>query len=159
MGRLFDAVSSLVSIRDTVNYEGQAAVELEMTADPGEREEYPFEIRAKKGTLEIDPMEMVRGIVQDLLRGLSASRISGKFHRSAARLVIETCKRISSQTGLGRVVLSGGVFQNVLLLAMVPEGLTGSGFEVYTHHLVPANDGGISLGKAVIAHMRSFQCV
>jgi hydrogenase maturation protein HypF len=159
MGRLFDAVSSLVSLRDAVNYEGQAAVELEMTADPKAEEEYPFEIRTTEAALVIDLMEMVRGIVQDLLQGVSPSRISGKFHRTAARLVVETCERIRSQTGLGRVVLSGGVFQNILLLAMVSEGLARRGFQVYTHHLAPANDGGISLGQAVIAHMRCFQCV
>jgi hydrogenase maturation protein HypF len=130
-----------------------------MTADPKEEEEYPFEIRTTEAALVIDLMEMVRGIVQDLLHGLSPSRISGKFHRTAARLVVETCERIRSQTGLGRVVLSGGVFQNILLLAMVSEGLTRRGFQVYTHHLAPANDGGISLGQAVIAHMRCFQCV
>jgi hydrogenase maturation protein HypF len=159
MGRLFDAVSSLLSVRDTVNYEGQAAIELEMIADPEEKEPYPFEILEKEKPLVIDPMEMVRGIVQDLIRHHSPSRISGKFHRTMARLVVETCRRIRSNSGLDRVVLSGGVFQNALLLALVFDGLRDNGFEVYTHHLVPANDGGISLGQAVIAHMRCFQCV
>jgi len=159
MGRLFDAVSSLLSVRDTVNYEGQAAVELEMIADPEEKEPYPFEILEKEKPLVIDPMEMVRGIVRDLIRHHSPSRISGKFHRTMARLVVETCRRIRSDSGLDRVVLSGGVFQNALLLSLVFDGLRDKGFEVYTHHLVPANDGGISLGQAVIAHMRCFQCV
>jgi hydrogenase maturation protein HypF len=159
MGRLFDAVSSLLSLRDTVNYEGQAAIELEMKADPEENEEYPFEIQEKKQPMVVDPMEMVRGIVQDLIRGRSPSRISGKFHRTVARLVVETCKRIRLESGLDRVVLSGGVFQNTFLLALVFDGLKEAGFQVYTHHLVPTNDGGISLGQAVIAHMRCFQCV
>jgi hydrogenase maturation protein HypF len=159
MGRLFDAVSSLLSLRDTVNYEGQAAIELEMKADPEENEEYPFEIQEKKQPMVVDPMEMVRGIVQDLIRGRSPSRISGKFHRTVARLVVETCKRIRLESGLDRVVLSGGVFQNTFLLALVFDGLKEAGFQVYTHHLVPTNDGGISLGQAVIAHMRCSQCV
>jgi hydrogenase maturation protein HypF len=102
---------------------------------------------------------MVRGVVQDLTRGYSPSRISGKFHRTVARLVVETCKRIRLESGLDRVVLSGGVFQNTFLLALVFDGLKEAGFQVYTHHLVPTNDGGISLGQAVIAHMRCFQCV
>ena len=159
MGRLFDAVSSLLSIRDTVNYEGQAAIELEMIAAAEGQEEYPFEIEEKKRPMVVNPIETVAGVVQDLIQGHSTSRISGKFHRTMARLVVETCKRIRLESGLDRVVLSGGVFQNTLLLALVFEGLKGAGFEVYTHHLVPTNDGGISLGQAVIAHMRCFQCV
>jgi hydrogenase maturation protein HypF len=159
MGRLFDAVSSLLSVRDTVNYEGQAAAELEMMADPEDQEEYPFEIQEKEQPMVVDPMELVRGVVQDLTRGRSPSRISGKFHRTVARLVVETCRKIQLDSGLDRVVLSGGVFQNILLLAFVVDGLKETGFEVYTHHLVPTNDGGISLGQAVIAHMRCFQCV
>ena len=159
MGRLFDAVSSLLSIRDTVNYEGQAAIELEMIADAEGQEEYPFEIQEKKRPMVVNPIETVAGVVQDSIQGQSTSRISGKFHRTMARLVLETCKRIRSKSGLDRVVLSGGVFQNTLLLALVFEGLKGAGFEVYTHHLVPTNDGGISLGQAVIAHMRCFRCV
>jgi len=75
-----------------------------------------------------------------------------------ARLVIETCKRIRLKEDMDRVVLSGGVFQNTFLLALVFDGLKEAGFEVYTHHLVPTNDGGISLGQVVIAHMRCFQC-
>ncbi|MGE5841226.1 MAG: carbamoyltransferase HypF, partial [Deltaproteobacteria bacterium] len=105
-----------------------------------------------------DPMETVKGIVQDLMSGYPPSFISGKFHRTVARLVVETCRRIRMESGLDRVVLSGGVFQNVLLLELVVQGLKQLGFEVHTHHLVPTNDGGISLGQAVVAHMRCFQC-
>jgi hydrogenase maturation protein HypF len=159
MGRLFDAVSSLLSVRDTVNYEGQAAIELEMMADPEDKEEYPFEIGEKEQPSVVDPARIVRGLVHDLIRGRAPSQISGKFHRTVARLVVEMCRRIRSATGLDRVALSGGVFQNILLLTLVSDGLKEAGFKVYTHHLVPTNDGGISLGQAVIAHMRCFQCV
>jgi hydrogenase maturation protein HypF len=159
MGRLFDAVSSLLSVRDTVNYEGQAAVELEMLATPEDRKEYPFEILEEVRPMVVDPTEMVRGVVQDLILGHSRSRISGKFHRTVARLVVETCRKMRLETRLDRVVLSGGVFQNMLFLTLVSHGLQEAGFEVYTHHLVPTNDGGISLGQAVIAHMRCFSCV
>ena len=154
MGRLFDAVSSLLSIRDEVRYEGQAAIELENIADHGVKEEYPLAIRKDENPMTIDPSEMIRGIVRDLTEGSSSSKISGKFHRTVARLIIETCEAIRSEKRLNRVVLSGGVFQNTLLLSLSTKGLQESGFEVYTHHLVPTNDGGISLGQAVIGHMR-----
>jgi hydrogenase maturation protein HypF len=158
MGRLFDAVSSLLSIRDEVHYEGQAAIELEKIADHGMREVYPFTIRKDEKPITIDPTEIIRGIVRDLTRGMSSSRISGKFHHTIARFIIETCEVIRSKERLSRVVLSGGVFQNILLLSLVTGGLKSSGFDVFTHHLVPTNDGGISLGQAVIAHTRLFQC-
>jgi hydrogenase maturation protein HypF len=159
MGRLFDAVSSLLSVRDEVHYEGQAAIEMEMIADRGGKESYPFQIRQNGISMVIDPAEMIREIVHDLVEGTPSPKISGKFHRTIARLVVETCETIRTHEQLNRVVLSGGVFQNIILLSLVSEGLKRSGFDVYTHHLVPANDGGISLGQAVIAQMRLFRCV
>jgi hydrogenase maturation protein HypF len=106
----------------------------------------------------IDPAQTVRAIVRDLVDGVLPSTISGKFHRTVASLIVETCQAIRSAEGLNRVVLSGGVFQNLLLLSLVQVMLKRSGFDVYTHHLVPTNDGGISLGQAVIGQMRLFQC-
>ena len=156
MGRLFDAASSLLSIRDEVHYEGQAAIELEMIADYGVKEEYPFHIHGDEKPMVINPAEMIRGMVHNLIDGAPSSKISGKFHRTIARIIIETCEAIRCKESLNRVVLSGGVFQNIRLLSLVTEGLKRSGFDVYTHHLVPPNDGGISLGQAVIAHMRLF---
>jgi hydrogenase maturation protein HypF len=158
MGRLFDAVSSLLSIRDEVHYEGQAAIELEMIADQEVNEDYSFQIQKDKRPMVIHPTEIIRGIVRDLAEGMSPSRISGKFHRTIARLIIETCETIRFNERLNRVVLSGGVFQNIFLLSLVTEGLKRLGFEVYTHHLVPTNDGGISLGQAVVCQMRLFKC-
>jgi hydrogenase maturation protein HypF len=158
MGRFFDAISSLLSVRDEVHYEGQAAIELEMIADHEVREVYAFNIQKEESPMVIDPIEMIRGAVLDLTKGISSSKISGKFHRTIASLIIETCGAIRSKERLNRVVLSGGVFQNIFLLSLVTKELKRSGFEVYTHHLVPANDGGISLGQAVIGHMRLFQC-
>jgi hydrogenase maturation protein HypF len=157
MGRLFDAISSLLSIRDEVHYEGQAAIELEMIADPEVRGQYPFHIHQEERPMVINTIEIIRGVVHDLVKNVSASKISGKFHRTVASLIVNTCEVIRAEEGLNRVVLSGGVFQNILLLSFVKKGLKESGFEVYTHHLVPTNDGGISLGQAVIAHMRLFQ--
>ena len=158
MGRFFDAVSSLLSVRDEARYEGQTAIELEMIADHGIKEEYPFHIQKDEKPMVVDSQEMIRGIVRDLIDGAPNSEISGKFHRTIARLIVETCETIRSKEKLNRVVLSGGVFQNIFLLSLVTEGLKRSAFDVYTHHLVPTNDGGISLGQAVIAHMRLFQC-
>jgi hydrogenase maturation protein HypF len=157
MGRLFDAISSLLSIRDEVHYEGQAAIELEMIADQDVTEGYLFHIHHDETPMVISPTDMIRGIVRDLIDGTPSSKISGKFHRTVARSIIETCEIIRSKERLNRVVLSGGVFQNVFLLSLVAEGLRRSGFEIHTHQLVPANDGGISLGQAVIAHMKLFQ--
>jgi hydrogenase maturation protein HypF len=158
MGRLFDAISSLLSIRDEVHYEGQAAIELEMIADHGVKEGYPFHIYKDGKPMVVDPAEMVRGIVHDLIDGAPTSEISGKFHQTISSIVVGTCEAIRSGEKLNRVVLSGGVFQNIFLLSLVTQGLKRSGFDVYTHHRVPTNDGGISLGQAVIAHMRSFEC-
>jgi hydrogenase maturation protein HypF len=157
MGRFFDAISSILSIRDEVRYEGQAAIELEMIADPEGDLEYPFQIDQEEKPMVINPMEIVKGVVHDLIENVSPSKISGKFHRTIAFLILKACEVIRSKEGLNRVALSGGVFQNILLLSLVTKSLKKSGFEVYTHHFVPPNDGGISLGQAVIAHMRLFK--
>ncbi|MBS3905570.1 MAG: carbamoyltransferase HypF [Syntrophaceae bacterium] len=157
MGRLFDAISSLLSIRDEVNYEGQAAIELEMIADREIKETYPFYLFKGEPPFVIDPTEVIRGVVRNLTEGVSNSKISGKFHRTIARMIVETCEALRKEEELNRVVLSGGVFQNILLLFLATRELREAGFEVFTHHLVPTNDGGISLGQAVIGHMRLFQ--
>ena len=154
MGRFFDAISSILSVRDEVHYEGQAAIELEMIADLDVKEEYPFYLEKEERPMLIDPKEIVRGVVRDLVEGVPSSKISGKFHRAIARIIVETCDAIRYEKGLNRVALSGGVFQNISLLSFVTKGLKESGFEVYVHHLVPTNDGGVSLGQAVIAHMK-----
>jgi hydrogenase maturation protein HypF len=156
MGRLFDAISSLLSVRDEVHYEGQAAIELEMIADQEAKAQYPFVLHQDEKPMVVDPKEMIRGIVSDLLDGVPSSEISGKFHQTIARLIVETCKIVRTKESLNRVVLSGGVFQNIFLLSLVTEGLRRWGFDVYVHHLVPTNDGGISLGQAMIAHTRLF---
>ncbi len=154
MGRFFDAISSLLSIRDAVHYEGQAAIELEMIADHGIEEEYSFDIRNDSMPMVIDPGETIRALVRDLEAGVPRPMISGKFHRTMVSLILRTCQAVRSAERLNRVVLSGGVFQNMLLLSLVTRGLRQAGFDVYTHRLIPTNDGGISLGQAVIGHMR-----
>jgi hydrogenase maturation protein HypF len=152
-GRLFDAVAALVGLCDRVTFEGQAAIALEQCADPLERGEYPTHLRGID-LLELPGDELIRGVVDDLRIGHSASRIAARFHNSLAHLVVEACGQLRARTGLGVAALSGGVFQNALLLERVCDGLEGAGFTVLTHSVLPANDGGLSFGQAVVAAAR-----
>jgi len=152
-GRLFDAVAAILGVRDAVNYEGQAAIELEQLAEPGERDEYragidlaaPFQVRGG---------DLVRAAVADLAAGVPREVIAARFHNGVAGLVTDGCLLLRERHGLEVVALSGGVFQNVLLLHRVVRGLRAHGFGVLTHSRVPCNDGGISLGQAVVAAAR-----
>ncbi|MFD1050722.1 carbamoyltransferase HypF, partial [Kibdelosporangium lantanae] len=146
-GRLFDAVAALVGVRESVNYEGQAAVELEQLADPLERGSYPA--RVVDGV--VHGVDLVRAVELDVRGGVEASRIAGRFHNAVADVIVAACSGFREEHGVGVVALSGGVFQNLLLVARAVESLTNHGFEVLTHHRVPTNDGGISLGQAVVA--------
>ena len=170
MGRLFDAVSALIDIRGRIDYEGQAAVELEMAAytchceerdsslTPGtsskisaDNESYPYNITKDNGMKIIKLREPLQAIVEDLKQGSSKARISIRFHNTIARMTSQVCRLIASETGIYQVALSGGVFQNRLLLNKTASLLEKSGFQVFIHRQVPCNDGGISLGQAVIA--------
>jgi len=156
MGRLFDAISALTGIRGEIDYEGQAAVELEMAAHKENRvddkESYPYHIGEDKGTRIVQLVDLLSAVIADLKRGASQGRISVKFHNTVARMVNEMCRLIANETGINHVALSGGVFQNRLLLAKTVNLLEESGFQVFTHRQVPTNDGGVSLGQAVIAN-------
>ena len=154
MGRLFDAVSALAGIRDEIDYEGQAAVELEMAAyneDLKDNQGYPCPIIAKGEMKIVLLADLLTAITEELTRGVSAGKISLKFHNTIARMTAEMCRQLADETGIDRVALSGGVFQNRLLLRKTVKLLEDSGFQVFTHRQVPCNDGGISLGQAVIA--------
>ncbi len=152
MGRLFDAVSSLLGLRDTVNYEGQAAIELEAIADCSCTEKYLFEIEDNGCTIATE--SVIRQVVKDMLDKVSPQTISAKFHLSISHLIASLAHRIRDERHINRVVLSGGVFQNMLLLRHTSRMLKSDGFEVFTHRRVPTNDGGISLGQAMIANAR-----
>jgi hydrogenase maturation protein HypF len=147
MGRLFDAVASLIGVRDVASYEGQAAVELEMMADESQDDGYEFDYSDRL----IRPAPVIRDIVADLVRRVPAPVIAAKFHNAVANLILEVARRIRAERGLRRVALSGGVFQNLLLLNRTIRLLEAADFEVFTHSRVPTNDGGISLGQAVVA--------
>ena len=151
VGRLFDAVASILGVRQRARYEAQAAMELEALVDPDARGTYPVAIRDGVPAV-IDPGPVIRGVVDDLLAGVPTPAIAARFHWTLAAAIVEMCRRIRKATGLERVVLSGGVFQNVTLLAAARSALSRAGFEVRSHRRVPPNDGGIALGQAVVAH-------
>ena len=147
MGRLFDAVSALIGLRQEVSYEAQAAIELESQADQDETGAYQFGLY--EGLL--DPAPVIRSIVSDLSDGVSAQVIAARFHNGVAQAVLEVCNSARAKYGLDRVVLSGGVWQNMLLMRRTVDLLRGDGFETLIHREVPANDGGLALGQAAIA--------
>ncbi|NCO34415.1 MAG: carbamoyltransferase HypF [Armatimonadetes bacterium] len=153
MGRLFDAVAALIGIRNEVNYEGQAAVELEQCADVDSAESYQFDLLT--GTpLKMNPVPVVQSIVRDLMDSVPATRIASRFHNAVAQVIRGVCLQMRERTSIGCVALSGGVFQNMLLLQRARRSLLDEGFAVYTNEKVPPNDGGISLGQAAVAAAR-----
>jgi len=152
-GRLFDAVAALAGVRGEIDYEAQAAIELEMLAPDESAEEkvYPFSVIKDQGIKVVKLKELILTIVQDIRNQLPTPIISLKFHNTIAQIIAEMCKTIAREKGIDKVALSGGVFQNRLLQKLAVSALHKDGFTVLTHHLVPCNDGGISLGQAVIA--------
>jgi hydrogenase maturation protein HypF len=153
-GRLFDAVSALAGVRGEIDYEAQAAIELEMVA-PNEidkAEAYPFSIEDDGGMRVVKLKELMKAVVDDIRSKVPTPVVSLKFHYTLAGIVTEMCKLIADDSKIKRVALSGGVFQNRLLSKLASAALKREGFEVLTHRLVPANDGGISLGQAVVAN-------
>jgi hydrogenase maturation protein HypF len=165
VGRLFDAISALVGIRNEIDYEGQAAVELEMAAHSftmarnvndelisDNNANYPYRIVEDDGVRIVRLKDLFSAVIDDLYQGVSKGMISVKFHNTVAQMVNDTCHLIAEETGIIQVALSGGVFQNRLLLRKTVSLLESNGFHVFTHRQVPCNDGGISLGQAMIAN-------
>jgi hydrogenase maturation protein HypF len=150
MGRLFDAAAALAGVRQKVNYEGQAAIEFEALADPAEVGMYPFGVES--GLVRV--RGVVEALVKDAAAGIPIQKISARFHNGLAESVRETVAKISLETGIQTVILSGGVWQNITLLGRTLSLLRKDGFEVYIHREVPTNDGGLSLGQAAIAAAR-----
>jgi hydrogenase maturation protein HypF len=144
MGRLFDAVAALCGIRETVTYEGQAAIELEAAADRRERAAYPLPVTAASALL-LDARPTVAAVHADVARGVDVALVSARFHNAVARATAGACREI----GAPAIVLSGGVFQNELLLARTTEALQPA--RVLTPCRLPCNDGGISYGQAAVA--------
>jgi hydrogenase maturation protein HypF len=157
-GRLFDAVAALAGVRERVSYEGQAAMELEWLATKARADgAYSFALSepARSGDpLQIDTRPLITGVVEDVRQGDSASVIGRRFHAALAETIVRVCARLRAESGLNEVVLSGGVFMNVLLLELAVARLEAAGFRVYRHRLVPPNDGGLCLGQLAVAAAR-----
>lgn len=167
VGRLFDAVSALLGVRDDAQFEGQAAMELEAMADPRTSRLYEFgfskptalpgpvapsddSIPRAPMPLQVDPAPLVRCIVDDIVADVDRRSISAAFHNSVANMIVKVADTVRTATGIRKIALSGGVFQNVLLTTRATESLARSGFEVYTQQVVPCNDGGLALGQAYV---------
>ena len=152
-GRLFDAVAALVGVPGSrrTTYEGQAAIELELLASGPTSRSYPFQLCFRTGCWTFETRGIISGVVEDLLSGRPAVEVSASFHRTMAEIVVAGCEVVREANGTGVVALSGGTFQNMLLLNQTVELLKERGFVVLTHRRVPANDGGLALGQAVLA--------
>ena len=150
-GRLFDGVASLMGLKDRISFEAEAAIELESIAELREGlNPYPFTLQGNSPAI-IELFPMIRGIVDDLNGGVPNGVISGRFHLTMAASLVAVARGIREDTGITKTALSGGVFQNAILMTLALERLEGAGFKCYTNERVPANDGGVSLGQAVVA--------
>jgi hydrogenase maturation protein HypF len=155
-GRLFDGVAALIGIRSTVNYEAQAAIELEMAArDSTDQASYAFDLLQKESGWEIGTRSLFESILEDMRNQVRASDMSRRFHNGLAAIFAEAAETIRGSSVLNRVCLSGGCFQNALLFEALHGLLRQKGFEVYYHSEVPTGDGGISLGQAIVASHRA----
>ncbi|KTB47587.1 carbamoyltransferase HypF [Dehalogenimonas alkenigignens] len=151
-GRLFDAVSALLGVRREIQYDAQAAVELEMAADGVETGgSYPFDIAAEGGHRVIRLRRLFEGLLDDIHGGVRVPEMAARFHNAVVDIIVKVCEIIRGDTGLGSVALSGGCFMNRRLLRRSIERLGQAGFRVYAHREVPTNDGGISLGQVAVA--------
>ena len=153
-GRLFDAVAALCGLRAEVNYEGQAAVELEAACDLGEQRAYPMPLLDDDGPLVMDARPLVRALVEDLDGGVDVGTIAARFHNALAATTVHGCALAAERAGTHTVVLSGGVFQNRRLLGRTASLLADSGLRVLTPELLPPNDGGIAYGQLAVAAAR-----
>jgi hydrogenase maturation protein HypF len=153
-GRLFDAVAALCGARAVVTYEGQAAIELEGLADPSERGSHPIQVVDRGGMLELDPRPAVLAVAHECAAGVSPGTVAARFHSGLAQATADACARIAGARGLDTVALSGGVFQNRVLLESVVNRLHTTGLRVLFPRLLPPNDGGISYGQAAVAAAR-----
>jgi hydrogenase maturation protein HypF len=152
-GRLFDAVAALVGVpgSERTTYEGQAAIELELAANGPTTRAYPVCLRPEDNGWIVQTSEVIGGVVEDLLTGRPKAEISASFHRTMTEIVVAVCEEVRRTDGANAVALSGGTFQNMLLLTQTIKLLEEKGFVTYKHHRVPANDGGIALGQAILA--------
>ena len=147
VGRLFDGVAALIGLHQQISYEAQNAIALETIADPNEQSSYDFPI--EDGQILVSPL--IQAIVEDIKQKVAPAVISGRFHNGLTACAVTVCEQIRSQTGLRQVALSGGVWQNKILIRQTIAALKASNFEVFWPHKLPTNDGGVSLGQALVA--------
>jgi len=152
-GRLFDAVSSIALCIFKVNFEAEAAIRLQRCAQKalGEGGGYKNSVKRKKDTFLIDVKDMIRGIVKDIEKNIEPSVIAARFHNTLSNVILATCRALRRESGISKVVLTGGVFRNGLLLKRSLELLGDSGFDTYSHRTFPTTDAGISAGQAAVA--------
>ena len=152
-GRLFDGVAAVIGIREAVNYEAQAAMEMEAAAlaAPASAGAYPFSLVREDGSWQIGVRPLFEAIIKDLRRKTTVEVISMRFHNGLVEILARLAEHLREESSLGRVCLSGGTFQNGYLLSNLIRRLEEKEFEVFTHAKVPAGDGGLSLGQALIA--------
>jgi hydrogenase maturation protein HypF len=149
-GRLFDGIAALVGVRDRVSYKGQAAIELEMEMGEGEGL-YPVTV-PERGECIIPQNPIIHGVISDLRQGVDRGTVIRKFHNTLVEIFTDVCLKLQQKYSLNRVCLSGGVFQNIYLLENLEKALIALDFEVYTHSIVPPNDGGVALGQVIVAN-------
>lgn len=154
-GRLFDAVGSIVLEKKTVSKEAELPLELEKMAIELCRDKYDFDIKRSGGMAEIGCRKMIKGVVKDLSGGADRAIVSSKFHNTVADMILKVSIVLRKKSGINKVALSGGVFQNAFLSAGAKALLTKSGFEVFTHSQVSTNDSGIPIGQIAIAGKRA----
>ncbi|MEJ7826374.1 MAG: carbamoyltransferase HypF [Solirubrobacteraceae bacterium] len=152
-GRLFDAVAAMCGVRLEVSYEGQAAVEFEALADPGDVEPYDFQLQPIP-PIVMNPQPAIRAVLADLTAGVPVSTISARFHAGLAQVTVEACALAAERAGTDLAVLAGGVFQNRLLLELTAAGLESSGLRVLVPERLPPNDGQIAFGQVAVAAAR-----
>jgi len=158
MGRLFDAVGALCGLRARVNYEGQAAIELEAACDPAERGRYPMALKCDGGMIVIDPRETIRAVSADLEGGVAIGAVASRFHAAVSGATVEALSLAASTQDSELIVLSGGVFANRRLLEAVMAGLHAAGLRAIAPERLPVGDGGISYGQAAVAARRMAAC-
>jgi hydrogenase maturation protein HypF len=150
-GRLFDAVSAILGIRNTINFEAQAAIELEMKINEECYDYYENAVPDLLSGESINTTPLIKAVVDDIRKGEQVGIISAKFHRTLVEISVRAAESIRENYKIDTIGLSGGVFQNHYFFNFLYEHLNSEGFNVITHSQVPANDGGIALGQAVIA--------
>jgi hydrogenase maturation protein HypF len=157
MGRLFDAVSAILGVCEVVEYEAQAAIELEalLDDDEGPLDPWPLRLSRADDGIVVEHEPWLRTLVSDVLDSrLPAARISRRLHDSVVQATTEVCLQLSRTYGISDVVLSGGVFLNMYLLVRIEQELSEAGLRVHTHNRVPTSDGGLAVGQAMVAAAR-----